>query len=201
MQPISSDRQWFIVSRWHEFSGEARANLLRVLAIIVFYGIQLYQRPGTPNGTTAEFHRQATLIAVSWSLVGLAVLLCLQRRIFPSVLKYVVTTFDVALLTVLTMLAGGPTSPLIHVYYLIIALGALRMSVGLTWYSTLACMVGYLAVVGHADKVWFDAEHTTPVVHQLMMLACLALTGVVIGQVVRQQKSMAEAYSERRAAA
>lgn len=201
MQPTSdSDRHWFIVSRWQEFSGEARANLLRVLAIIVFYAIQLSQRPGTVHGTSPEFHRQATLVAVAWSLVALAVLVCLQRRIFPALLKYVVTTFDVVLLTVLAMVAGGPSSPLIHVYYLIIALAALRVSVGLTWYTTLACMVGFLALVAKVDTTWFDSVHTTPVVNQLMMIACLAITGVVIGQVVRQQRSLATAYAERQAA-
>ncbi|WP_425615223.1 hypothetical protein NA78x_005123 [Anatilimnocola sp. NA78] len=201
MQPsLDSDRHWFIVSRWQEFSGEARANLLRVLAIIVFYSIQLYQRPGTVHGTSPEFHRQATLVAVAWSLISLAVLLCLQRRIFPSLLKYVVSTFDVVLLTVLAMIAGGPASPLIHIYYLIIALAALRVSVGLTWYTTLASMLGYLALVAKADSTWFDAVHTTPVVNQLMMLACLGITGIVIGQVVRQQRSLATAFAERRAA-
>jgi hypothetical protein len=196
----TADRHWFIVSRWQEFSGEARANLLRVLAIIVFYAIQLVQRPGTPHGTSEQFHRQATLVAVAWSLVALAVLLCLQRRIFPQFLKYGVTAFDVVLLTVLATFAGGPGSPLIHAYYLIIALAALRASVGLTWFSTLACMVGYEALVGSADKVWFDADHTTPVVNQLLMLACLALTGIIIGQVVRQQRSLAEAFCERQEA-
>lgn len=196
----AADRHWFIVSRWQEFSGEARANLLRVLAIIVFYAIQLWQRPGTPHGTTPEFHRQATLVAVAWSLVALAVLLCLQRRIFPQFLKYGVTAFDVALLTALAAFAGGPSSPLIHIYYLIIALAALRASVGLTWFSTLASMLGFEAIVGSADAKWFDAVHTTPVVNQLLMLACLALTGIVIGQVVRQQRSLAEAFCERQGA-
>ncbi|QDU30578.1 hypothetical protein ETAA8_57240 [Anatilimnocola aggregata] len=195
----SSDRHWFIVSRWQEFSGEARANMLRVLAIIVFYAIQLIQRPGTAHGTSLEFHRQVTFIAVAWSLIALAVLLCLQRRIFPAILKYVVTTFDVALLTILAMLAGGPSSPVTNVYYLILALAALRASVGMTWYTTIACLLGYLTLVAEADPVWFDAEHATPIVNQLMMLACLAITGIVIGQVVRQQRSLAVAYAERQA--
>ena len=31
------DREWFIVGRWQEYEGEARANLLRIAGIGAFY--------------------------------------------------------------------------------------------------------------------------------------------------------------------
>ena len=34
------ERQWFIVSRWQEFKGEGRANLLRLIGIAVFYAVE-----------------------------------------------------------------------------------------------------------------------------------------------------------------
>ena len=34
------DRQWFIVSRWQQYEGEARANLLRIVGIGSFYIIE-----------------------------------------------------------------------------------------------------------------------------------------------------------------
>src|SRR5262245_53412598 len=35
------DRQWFIVGRWQEYEGEARANLLRIVAVGAFYVVEL----------------------------------------------------------------------------------------------------------------------------------------------------------------
>jgi hypothetical protein len=37
----SEDRQWFIVGRWQEYEGESRANLFRIAAVGLFYGIEL----------------------------------------------------------------------------------------------------------------------------------------------------------------
>lgn len=40
------DHQWYIVGRWQEYEGEARANLLRIIGIAAFYPrhpTQLYE--------------------------------------------------------------------------------------------------------------------------------------------------------------
>lgn len=193
------DRQWFIVGRWQEFAGEGRANLVRVLALLAFYGVQLYRHQfvDEPSEAAQLFHRQTTLVVVAWSLVALAVLVCLQRQIFPAFVKYLSTLADVALLTLLAQLGGGTQGALVQVYYLIIGLAALRCSVWLVWFAALASMLGYLSLVGAQDKTWFDAQHDTPLVYQLMTLVSLALAGVIAGQVVRQTRGMAEAYAQR----
>jgi len=36
------ERQWFIIGRWQEYEGEGRANLLRTIALGVFYLVELY---------------------------------------------------------------------------------------------------------------------------------------------------------------
>jgi len=197
------DRQWFIVGRWREFAGESRANLLRIIAVGAFYIVELLQfyvfAKGDPE--LLPFHRQATAIAVAWTMVALAILLALQSRMFPAALKYASTACDIVLLTALAALSRGPLSPLVLAYFLIIALAALRFSVGLVWFSTIASMLGYLSLIGLADKTWFDADHVVPPATQLMTLLSLALTGVIIGQIVRQVKGMASEYAERLAAA
>jgi hypothetical protein len=121
--------------------------------------------------------------------------------VVPGALKYLSTAGDVVLLTVLIWLAGGPSEPLVVAYFVIIALAAVRFSLGLVWFSTLASMLGYWSLVGLADRKWFAADHVVPVVTQLVMLLCLALTGITIGQVVRGVKRIATEYAERLAAA
>ena len=198
-----ADRQWFIVGRWQEYEGEQRANLLRILAIGAFYIVQLLQFYVFSSRDAAQtaFHQQATAIAVAWTMLALAVLLCLRRQIFPAALKFGSAACDVLLLTALASLGGGPTSPMVIAYPLVIALAALRFSMTLVWFSTLAAMVGYWSLVGMADKTWFDSDHATPLVTQLVTLLSLAMTGLVLGEVVRRVKAMAAEYAERLAAA
>lgn len=195
----TSDRQWYIVGRWQEYEGEGRANLLRIVAIGAFYLVQLFQFyvVGQRAPGLLEFHQRATAIAATWTLVALLVLLCQRRRIFPAVLKYVSTASDIILLTALAWLAGGPASSLTRVYFLIVAMSALRFNLGLVWFSTLACLVAYEGLVASADKTWFDAHHATPPVENLIVLVSLGLTGIVVGQVVRRVRALAEDYARR----
>jgi hypothetical protein len=202
----TGERQWFIVGRWQEYEGEARANLLRIVAVGAFYGVELLRFYGFENADVAQlpFHRQATSIAVAWTLVGLAVLLCLKQRIFPAALKYASTACDLVLLTALAALGAGPNSPLVFGYFLIIALAAIRFRLRLVWFATIAAMLGYLLLVGLEDgktSRWFDSEHAVPPATQLITLLSLGLTGIVIGQVVRRVRGMASDYAERLCAA
>lgn len=197
-------RQWYITGRWQEYEGESRANLLRIVAVGAFYIVELSRfylfEKAAPE--QLPFHRQATLIAVAWTMVGLAIWMCLRLRIFPAALKYVSTGCDILLLTSLAALnAPGPFSPLVLGYFLIIALAALRFSLGLVWFATLASMLGYWSLVGLLDPKWFDADHAVPPTRQAVTLLSLGLTGIVIGQVVRRVKSMASDYARRLAAA
>lgn len=196
-------RQWFIVGRWQEYEGESRANLLRIVAVGAFYIVELLRfyvfEKAVPD--QLPFHRQATMIAVAWTMVALAILLCLRLKIFPAVLKYASTACDILLLTALAALNHGPSSPLVLGYFLILSLAALRFSLGLVWFAALASMLGYESLVGLVDKKWFDADHAVPPATQLVTLLGLALTGIVIGQVVRRVKGMASEYAQRLAAA
>jgi hypothetical protein len=194
-----TDRQWFIVGRWQEYDGETRANLLRILAIGAFYVVELANFYLVHNASEGlhDFHRAATAIAVCWSLVALGNLLCLRRQIFPAWLKFVSTGADILLLTALATLGNKSESPLVLVYFLIIALAAVRFSLRLIWCATLGSMTGYMALVGVSDQTWFDANHETPIVTQLITLLSLGLTGIILGQVIRRTRTLADEYAER----
>ena len=204
----ANDRQWYIVGRWQEYEGEGRANLVRILAIGVFYAIQLVHyhgfaeqdRDGAAARHAVAFHQAATALAVAGSLMSVAILLCLRRRVFPGILKFISVTGDVILVTSLASIGAGPLSPLVAVYFLIIVLAGLRFSLRLVWCSTLSSMAGYLMLVGIKDDKWFDSNHIVAPVEQLMMLVCLGLTGIVMGQIIRRVRALADEYSRRVAA-
>ncbi|MGE0757805.1 MAG: hypothetical protein AB7F89_09880 [Pirellulaceae bacterium] len=195
----SADRQWYIVGRWQEFGGEARANFVRIAAVAVFYSLQLvhFHLLAPADQRDVAFHRGATVLAVAGVFAALAVQLCLQRRVFPASLKYLSTALDVALISGLAALGDGAHSPMRLALFLVIALAALRFSLGLVWCTTLATMLSYLGLVGWSDAVWFDADHSVRPIEQLVTLASLALTGIVMGQVIRQVRLMAEEYDRR----
>lgn len=192
-------RQWFIATRWQEYTGESRANLLRITAVGAFYVVQFFHYAGLEEPAEADrtFHHAATWIAAAWAAMALTVLVSLQRRVFPLSLKFFSTGADLVLLTALASLGGKASSPLVFAYFLIVALAALRFSLPLVWCATLGSIGGYLVLVYAQDDRPFDSDHTTPVVQQMVTALSLALTGVTLGQVIRQVKTVAEDYHER----
>jgi hypothetical protein len=203
----SPNWQWFVVGRWQEFAGEARANLIRIVAVGAFYILELvnYYAIGQQSAEYVAFHRAATALAVAWTLLSLGILLCLRRQIFPPALKYVSTLSDIVLLTCLALAVegptGGPASPLVFIYFLIIALAGLRFSTALVWTATLGSMLAYVVLVAAVDRrdhgAWFDSDHAVPPIEQRMVLLSLAFVGVIVGQIIRRVRAMAEDFNRR----
>ncbi|MGN6543700.1 MAG: hypothetical protein ACTHK7_01530 [Aureliella sp.] len=194
------ENQWrYTTSRWLEYEGEVRAALVRVALVAAFYAVQLLHFLVFSERSPAEeiFHRQATYLAAAWFFVSLGVLVVLSRQWLPRGLKYITSGLDVALLTAVAGLGSGPASPMVFGFGLLIALAGLRGSVPLVWFVTLAAMLGYMALVGQRDEHWFDAVHTTPVVQQIVVELTLAVTGIVVGQLVRMPRRVSEEMLQR----
>ena len=204
---LRHDRQWYIVERWQEYAGEARANLLRIIAIGGFYSVELLNYHGLPlgllemkraAGVDQKFHLAITSLAAAWAMVALGVLLCLRRRIFPDSLKFVTTACDLTLLTAILAIADGPKSALVVAYFLVVALAALRFNLQLVWFATLGSMAGYLFLLGYAK--WFaDPARNIRIerYQQLIFLLALGLTGIVMGQIIRRVRQLAVDFALR----
>jgi hypothetical protein len=200
---IDADRQWFIVGRWQEYEGEARANLLRIATIGAFYLVELLNYYGLhlgffemPKLADAAFHRVVTGLALGWVVVALAVHLSLAQRFFPAALKYLSTAADIVFLTAILAIADGPKSPLVVGYFLVIVLATMRFSLPLVRFATLGSIVGYLLLLGYAK--WYSArEITVPRYQELIFLLGLAISGVILGQVIRRVRDIAKDYAKR----
>jgi len=198
-------RQWFIVGRWAQYGAEARANLLRILGVATFYLIELaafYGLPGIlarPAEPDARFHLAITALAATWVALALLVLLLLRERIFPKSLPYLTTAADLVLLTGMVILADGPRSPLVVVYFLVLALAATRFDLRLLWFATCGTLASYAALLGYAK--WFAKRDVMVARHaELIVAAALVLLAVVLGQMIRRVRQMAEEYAARLAA-
>ena len=202
-----NDRRWYIVGRWQEYEGEARANLLRTIGIGAFYTIELLNYHGLRlgwlelpkvQGVDLRFHQAVTAVAAAWVMTSLGVFFCLRRQTFPWVLKYVSTTADIVYLTGILMLADGPRSALAVGYFLIIALAGLRFSLPLVWFATGGSMGAYLFLLGYGR--WFAAPERNLRIEryqELIFLLALALSGIVLGQILRRVRRIAEDYARR----
>jgi len=197
------ERAWSLIELREEYEGEARANLLRILGIGAFYIVELMNYYGLELGwlniqptVDEKFHLTVTGLAAAWALVALAALFCLSQGYLPAVLKFATTAADIFLLTAILAVADGPRSPLVVAYFLIIVLASLRLQLGLVRYAAAGTIAGYLFLLGYAK--WFAAgrDLMVPRYHELIVLVALALTGILLGQVVRRAQSMARTYAE-----
>jgi hypothetical protein len=214
-----ADRSWFIAQRWQAYEAESRANLLRIIAIGVFYLVHLWSYFGSqgwlPNygflqiaesgEISKRFHLLVTLVAVAWAMLALGILLALQNRIFPRWLPYFSTGCDIVLLTSIICLGGMARSPLVVGYFLVLIVAALRLSLPIVWFATAACAMAYMCVLGCAK--W--PEHLglaeslgqtandlrVPRYHELIVLVAVVMAGVMLGQIVRRVRHLAETYA------
>jgi hypothetical protein len=205
MSTLVEPRPWFIALRWQQYEGEARANLLRLLAIGGFYSIELANYHGLRlgpldlpqvDGVDRPYHLAVTAIAVLAVLVAVAVHLCLRQRFFPAALKYLSTAADLILLTAVLNISDGARSPLVVGYFLVIAVAGLRFDLPLVWFATLGAMAGYLWLSGYA-KWYGDPSLRVPRYYQAIFLLSLALAGGVLGQVLRRVQALASDYAAR----
>ena len=209
-RPEAAERSWYITGRWQEFEGEARVNLLRVVAIATYYAVELLNyhglrlgswEPWPGGGVDRPFHEAVTALAVAWVALSAGVAVCLRQRVFPAFLKYLATGADLIFLTGVLVLADGPRSPLVVGYFLVIAMAALRFSLPLVWFSTVGAVLGYLFLLGQARYFAGTRDLTVPRHHQLIVLLALVFNGVIVGQVVRRVRLLAADYARRLGAA
>ena len=133
-------------------------------------------------------------------MVALATFVCIRRQFLPPALKFVTTACDLVLLTAVLAVGDGPRSPMLVGYFLIIALAALRLSLRLVSMATLGAMAGYIFLLGYV-KYYVDAERaatmSVPRYYELIALVSLALSGIILGQLICQVRTMAEDFSRR----
>lgn len=204
MTTEAGQRAWHITGRWQEYGGESRANFLRVIALAAFYVVELVNHYGIRLGSfelkpvagvDEKFHTAVTALTVLWACVGMGVLFALRSRFLPSWLKYASVAADLVILTFLLLLAAGPSSPLCVGYFLVIGLAGLRFSLPLIWFATGGALLSYLVILANAK--WYRPELRVPYYHEAIMGLAIILMGVLLGQIVRQVRSIASDFAAR----
>jgi len=203
--PGAAERHWHIVGRWEEYEGEGRANLLRLIAVTIFYAIELAHYYGLnlgffempAGGATRRFHLAVTMLVVVWAMLCLGVFLARMQGFFPASLKFVSTGCDLVLLASVLALGEGTKSPLVLGFFIIQMLASLRFNLLLIWFSSAGAVACYLFLMGYARWMEESQSQRVPRFQQLLVLAGLVISGVVLGQVIRRVRHLAEFYAQR----
>lgn len=194
-----------VARRLQNLEGEATLNLLRLLAVAVFFTVHVVNRAsgglgaGTPitlaNGLVVPvFDTVATAIALAWTGAAGGVLLALRLPRPPRVLPTLMSLVDIGLLSVLVFIGNGPTSPLVHVFSPLIAATSLRGRRVDVWLVTFGSLVVYGASVALAAQL--SPANLPPSHHVLFVAAALGITGLVVDLLVANTWSLAERHAD-----
>jgi hypothetical protein len=194
---MSSNTRWEDAQRLESWAGEIRVNLIRLAAIVGFYGHHLVNAFLIQDDATltGDYHVAVTVVVLAWASAVLALHYCLTRRWVPPALKYVATAWDLLLITTLLLLGRDPSSVLPVLYFLVIAAAALRLSLPLVWAATLGAMACYAFFHGYL-RFWLEvpAERRLSRPQQVIFLLALGGAGLLAGQVVRQVRRLVQGF-------
>jgi hypothetical protein len=188
---------WADAQRIESWAGEVRVNLIRLVALVGFYGhhlVNVYLYRDDPS-TAGRYHTAVTALVLAWASGVLVLHVCLTRRWVPPWLKYAATAWDLVLITALLVLGRDPRSMLSVLYFLVIGAAALRLSLLLVYAATLGALAAYLFFLGYV-RFWLElpAEQRLPRPQQVVFLLGLAVAGLLAGQGVRQARRLLAGY-------
>ena len=202
VSPIPTGDVWVVKRRLEAWAGEVRVNLIRVAAILAFYGHHLFNFYVFRDPTIdVDYHVIVTLLVVAWSILAGLLFFLLRRRQMPPSLKYASTAGDLVFLTLLLLPGHGVKGPLVALYFPIIAAAALRLSLPLVYVATLGSMASYLFLLGAYAwyQVGWEEYYRNPSVRiprsdQVILLLAFGTTGLLAGQMVRQARRLVRGY-------
>jgi len=199
--PAPFAASWDSLRRPEAWAGEIRVNLVRLVALVLFYGRHLieFARAAPDASVRGRYHVAVTVLVLCWALMAVALHLLLSRRIYESWMKYAIVVFDMLMVTGLCVAAGGPRTPLVLLYFAVIASAPLRFSLKLIYVATAAAGAGYLFLLGYYAwyLIGYDRYYSTPDLRiprstEAITLLALLVTGLMSGQLVRQVRRMME---------
>ena len=181
------ERNWFVFQRITEISAAKRINVIRAIAVAVFFGIEIFRFINSEkvDADYTNIYRSARICGIWLLLVG-AIFVGLNRRTFPSIIKYLTTICDTVLLTSVARIGQDAESTLVVIYFVIIACSFLTYSILLIRFSTAICLLAYFWLVYETTSYW---EGVFPYIEVARMVAGLICMGLIGGQLYRSSRA------------
>ena len=195
---------WELSRRIEAWAGEIRVNLIRIVAIALFYGRHLVELLLTHDAQIGGmYHLRVTAVIIAWAGAAGVIHLLLSHRYYPPPMKFVTSLMDVLMVTMLCTIAGGPTTPLTLLYFLVIAASPLRLSLPLIYATTASSVLGYLSLLAY--YAWYligpKIYYSNPAIRisraqEIIVVLSMLVAGLFAGQVVRQVRRMIERHPQ-----
>src|SRR5258706_7390095 len=186
---------WEAARRIESWAGEIGGNRLRLAAIIVFYVRHLIDIYVNPQNRTfsGRYHLWVTLIVLAWAGLVLWLHWALSQRRMGEKLKFISVIWDLAMVTLLGIVARGPQTPLMLLFFIVIASAPLRLSLRLVWVATLGAVAGYAIVLAYYawwligwDKYYSTPELRIPRSSDAIWMLAMGVAGLLAVAVVPQ---------------
>jgi hypothetical protein len=199
-----NDSRWEDARRLEAWAGEVRVNMIRAAALVAFYGYHLLNVYFFDRDLQGVYNAKVTAVVAGWAVAVFALHVCLTRRWVPPALQYVAVAWDLLMVTALLLVdpRAGPHSPLVVLYFPIVASSSLRLSLRLVYAATLGAMAAATLMMGFyvygvvGSAVYYDASQNfhVPRSSEVIFLLALGATGLVAGQAVRQARRLVGGY-------
>ena len=171
-----------------ERSGERKINLIRLVAIAVFFLNELFNFH-VLGVVEHRLHMRAVWLLLAWEVYAAAAWYLVSRRgVYARWMKYVSAGADALFLTLILVLVEGNNGPLVPMYYVLIIESALRYSRRAIFASAGFSAAGYAAVWYFS----FGNPRLVPISAYVAVLQILimALVGAFAGYVVRKMRGL-----------
>lgn len=171
-----------------ERSGERKINLIRLVAIAVFFLNELFNFH-VLGVVEHRLHLRAVWLLLAWEVYAAAAWHLVNRRgVYARWMKYVSAGADALFLTLILVLVEGNNGPLVPMYYVLIIESALRYSRRAIFASAGFSAAGYAAVWYYS----FGNPRLVPISAYVAVLQILimALVGAFAGYVVRKMRGL-----------
>ena len=158
------------------------------LALGVFYANE-WLLFAVQEDVDLPFHLRITALVATWGLGAWALQLAVERSERSERVRYAWSCFDVVLLTLVLLVADGPSSPLVMAYPLLVLAAAFRWRLRLVLFVTAACLVSYGALV--ADAALRRPALRPAADESLVLIVALSCTALMTAALVRRMRGLA----------
>ncbi len=177
-----------------EKAGEQKVNLIRLIAITVFFANELFNYYIT-GVVQSQLHFRALWVIACWEIFAVAAWYWINRRdSYTRWMKYASTCIDAIFLTLAIIVLEGNNGPLISLYYILIVNSALRYSQRAILAASGFSTIGY-AMVWHLSS---GNPNIIPIPFYVAVIyiSAMIVTGLVVGYVVKSMLKLVVEFAE-----
>lgn len=188
---------------WESWAGAVRLNLIRMVAIALFYAQHLISVYGIRDTQfQVSFEVRIAILVISCGVVVAALYYVLRLGLLHSAIKYLVTAWDCLMIVAFIAVMGSPRGAFLMLFLLPIAASVLRLSLPLVYFATISAALAYLALVAYhtwfvvGNEVYYsDSSVRIPRREQVVVVLVFLSAGLLAGQAVRQVKRIVQSLS------